>query len=169
MATTLTSNTFTSTYKDDFKDSDSYHRILFNSGVALQARELTQIQTMLQKQITRMGDNVFKEGAVVKPGGANVNSKYEFIKLDAATNVTQNTTWIGQKFLGVQSGVTVKVLQYIAAVDVNNPGTVYVQYTSTGDTGGATTTRVTPGETLNSQSPLAGQALIVQTLSLIHI
>jgi|TARA_B100000131_G_scaffold283647_1_gene291714 hypothetical protein len=163
MATTLTSNTFTSTYKDDFKDSDSYHRILFNSGVALQARELTQIQTMLQRQITRMGDNVFKEGAVVKPGGANVNSKYEFIKLDPATDVTQNTTWIGQKFLGVDSGVMVKVLQYIAAVDVNNPGTVYVQYISTGDTGGATTTRVTPGETLNSQSPLAGQALIVQT------
>ena len=69
MATTLTSNTFTSTYKDDFRDSDHYHKILFNSGVALQARELTQIQTILQTQIARLGNNLFKEGAVIKPGG----------------------------------------------------------------------------------------------------
>ena len=34
MATNLTSTTFTTTYKDDFIDSDNYHRILFNSGRA---------------------------------------------------------------------------------------------------------------------------------------
>ena len=50
MATTLTNTTFLTTYKDDFRDSDGYHRILFNSGKALQARELTQIQTFLQTQ-----------------------------------------------------------------------------------------------------------------------
>ena len=88
MATTLTSNTFSSTYKDDFRDSDNYHKILFNTGVALQARELTQIQTILQNQIQRFGDNIFKEGAVVKPGGANLQAKYEFIKLDPSTDVT---------------------------------------------------------------------------------
>ena len=37
MATTLTSNTFSNTYKDDFADSSSYHRILFNSGKAKSA------------------------------------------------------------------------------------------------------------------------------------
>ena len=30
MATTFTKNTFGVTYKDDFADSDNYHRILFN-------------------------------------------------------------------------------------------------------------------------------------------
>ena len=35
MATTLTNTTFSTTYKDDFRDSDGYHRILFNSGKAL--------------------------------------------------------------------------------------------------------------------------------------
>ena len=53
MATTITSSTFTNTYKDDYLDSDGYHKILFNSGVALQARELTQLQTILQNQIKR--------------------------------------------------------------------------------------------------------------------
>ena len=73
MATTFTETSLATTYKDDFRDSDNYHRILFNTGVGLQARELTQLQTILQKQIERFGNNVFKEGAVVKPGGGNTN------------------------------------------------------------------------------------------------
>ena len=81
MATTFTETTLSTTYKDDFRDSDNFHRILFNTGVGLQARELTQLQTILQKQIERFGNNVFKEGAVVQPGGTNINPQYEFIKL----------------------------------------------------------------------------------------
>ena len=86
MVSTLTSTTLSSTYKDDFADSAGFHRILFNSGKALQARELTQLQTILQTQIQRFGSNIFKEGAVVKPGGTNLNQNYEFIKLDTSTN-----------------------------------------------------------------------------------
>jgi len=168
MATALTSNTFTSTYKDDFRDSDHYHRILFNTGVALQARELTQIQTMLQKQISRLGDNLFKEGAVIKPGGANLQQKYEFIKLDPATDVTNSSTWIGATFQGGTSTIQVKVLQYIAA-EGPDPGTVYVQYINTGTTGGTETIRVTPGEDLNSIGALVGETLIVQTTNTVGI
>ena len=73
MTTPLTTNAFRTTYKDDFSDSAGFHRILFNAGRALQAREVTQLQTILQNQIQRFGDNIFKEGAVVKPGGPNVN------------------------------------------------------------------------------------------------
>ena len=59
MATNLTKTTFDTTYKDDFTDNDNYHKILFNSGRILQARELTQAQTILQKQIERFGNNIF--------------------------------------------------------------------------------------------------------------
>ncbi len=165
MATTLTSNTFTSTYKDDFRDSDHYHKILFNSGVALQARELTQVQTILQTQIARLGNNLFKEGAVIKPGGANLQPRYEFIKLDPSTDFSNNASWIGATFQGDESTIQVKVLQYIAAEGAD-PGTVYVQYLNTGTAGGTETIRVTPGETLNSVAPLAGQALEVQTTNI---
>jgi hypothetical protein len=50
MATTLTETVFKTTYKDDFADSAGFHKILFNSGKALQARELTQLQSILQNQ-----------------------------------------------------------------------------------------------------------------------
>ena len=67
MPKTFTESVFSSTYKDDFIDSDNYHRILFNSGRALQARELTQLQTIIQEEIARFGRNIFKEGASVNP------------------------------------------------------------------------------------------------------
>ena len=38
MATTLTNTTFNTSFKDDFADSAGFHKILFNSGRAVQAR-----------------------------------------------------------------------------------------------------------------------------------
>mgnify|MGYP001222447054 FL=1 len=178
MATTLTSNTFSSTYKDDFRDSDNYHKILFNTGVALQARELTQIQTILQSQIQRFGDNIFKEGAVVKPGGANLQAKYEFIKLDPSTDVTDNATWIGAVFNETGTNLQVKVLEYVAADatkispfngGLSDPGTVYVQYVNTGTSGGANTVRVTAGGTLTGTGTATGQTLNIQTTNTIGV
>ena len=74
MATSLTNTTFPVTYKDDFLDSDNYHRILFNSGKALQARELTQLQTIIQEEISRFGSNIFIDGAVVNGSGFTVDN-----------------------------------------------------------------------------------------------
>src|SRR6056300_1369945 len=115
MATLLTSATYSSTYKDDHLDSDGYYRILFNSGRTLQARELTQMQTIIQKQIERFGSNIFKEGAVVKPGGVHLNQKYEFIKLNTATNSLPSNyiNLVGTSFTGQTSGIITKILEVI--------------------------------------------------------
>ena len=86
MVKAFTSEIFSSTYRDDFIDSDNFHRILFNSGKALQARELTQLQTIIQSEIGRVGRHLFKDGASVNPGGVTVNTTYEFLKLDTTTN-----------------------------------------------------------------------------------
>jgi hypothetical protein len=47
-------------YHDDYDADKDFHRILFKPGVAVQARELTQLQTILQNQIERFGDNILK-------------------------------------------------------------------------------------------------------------
>jgi len=155
MATVLTSSTFTNTYKDDFADSDGYHRILFNSGKALQARELTQMQTILQEQIRRFGDNIFKEGAVVKPGSIALNNSFEFVKLNTSTNALPNTpsNLVGTSFTGQTSGVIARVIEVIAA-EGSDPATLYVQYTDTLSSTSATTgpIRFDPGEDLNNGS-----------------
>ena len=82
MATSLSSNTFSSVYRDDYQDSDNYHRILFNGGKALQARELTQSQTIINKELERLGTNLFLSGGAVTGGNITVNNKVEFIKLN---------------------------------------------------------------------------------------
>ena len=38
-------------YYDDFDETDQFHKILFRPGLAVQARELTQLQSILQNQI----------------------------------------------------------------------------------------------------------------------
>ena len=165
MATTLTNTTFSTTYKDDFRDSDNYHRILFNTGKALQARELTQIQTFLQNQISRFGNNIYKEGAVVKPGGANLNQKYEFIKLNTTVNSLPPDTsiMIGQVFTGTTSNIQVKVLQVLQATG-SDPATIYVQYINTSSaTAGASTIRMTPGENMTGSGSALNVTLTVQT------
>jgi len=55
----------TTPYYDDFDEDKNFHRILFRPGRAVQARELTQSQTILQDQVTKFGDHIFKDGSKV--------------------------------------------------------------------------------------------------------
>ena len=80
MVQVVNKNTFSTTYKDDYADSDGYYRILFNSGRKLQARELTQMQTILQKQIERMGNNIFQDNSVIKAAATQVDNNFQFIR-----------------------------------------------------------------------------------------
>lgn len=66
-------------YFDDYTESKNFHRILFRPGYAVQARELTQVQTILQNQIERFGRHIFVNGSSVIGG-----------KLDIADIVTLN-------------------------------------------------------------------------------
>ena len=126
MTTSFTKNIFASTYKDDWTDSANYHKILFNSGKALQARELTQLQTISQAEISRLGSHIFKQGAAVNPGGVTVNNAYEFIKLSGA--LPSGT--VGITFTASTGNIQFEVLEALDATDTD-PATVYVKYVNT--------------------------------------
>ena len=68
-------------YYDDFDESKNFHRVLFKPGQAVQARELTQMQTILQNQIERFGNHVFEEGSHVKGGELTLDYDSNYIKL----------------------------------------------------------------------------------------
>ena len=70
-----------SPYYDDYAKTNNYHRILFRPAFAVQARELTQSQTILQNQIEQFGDHIFKSGSSVIPGQLSVDTNYTAIKL----------------------------------------------------------------------------------------
>ena len=62
-----------SPYYDDFDDSKGFLRILFRPGRAVQGRELTQAQTILQDQIGKFGNHIFDEKTVILGGDVGVS------------------------------------------------------------------------------------------------
>lgn len=74
-------------YWDDFQATNgakeqNYMRILFRPGYAVQARELTQIQSILQNQIKQFGDHVFADGSPVMGGHISLRTDISYIKLE---------------------------------------------------------------------------------------
>ena len=61
----LTTNFNVDPYYDDFDVDKNFHRVLYRPGFAVQARELTQQQSILQNQIHRFGNHVFQDGSEV--------------------------------------------------------------------------------------------------------
>ena len=61
-------------YYDDFDDDKNFYRVLFKPGNAVQARELTQLQSTLQDQIKKFGDHIFRTGSVVTGGQITIQN-----------------------------------------------------------------------------------------------
>ena len=70
-----------SPYYDDYAESKKFHRVMYRPAYAVQARELTTQQSITQNQIEKMGDHLFKQGAMVIPGETTVDVNYESVKL----------------------------------------------------------------------------------------
>ena len=118
-------------YYDDFEENKKFYRILFRPGYAVQARELTQLQTNLQNQIKRHGDHIFKEGAMVIPGQMSIDTNVDYVKLQ--TTAVDVTVLEGKTITG-SSGITALVLKATPAAGAD-PATLLVRYkTSASDT-----------------------------------
>ena len=65
-------------YYDNFDSDANYHKILFRPGVALQNRELLDIQNLSQQQIERFANHVFKNGTIVEGVNFEFIPKYDF-------------------------------------------------------------------------------------------
>ena len=68
-------------YYDDFDFKNQYQRILFKPAYAVQARELTQLQTILQNQLEQFGDNIFQEGSIVKGCNFTQLNELQYVKV----------------------------------------------------------------------------------------
>ena len=58
----------TATAVDGLSPKEKYYKVLFRPGHAVQGRELTQLQSILQNQVTQFGKHFFEEGSMVIPG-----------------------------------------------------------------------------------------------------
>ena len=123
-----------SPYYDDFDTTDNFHRVLFRPGFAVQARELTQLQSILQNQIEKFGTHMFKEGAMVIPGQSGFTNEYYAVKLQSTFNSNPVSgyvaDYVGKTITGATSGVKATVIGYELATTTDPY--LYVKYTQTG-------------------------------------
>ena len=62
-------------YFDDYDPEKNFYKILFKPGYAVQSRELNQLQSISQHQISTFANHIFKKNSMVIPGGVVLNTK----------------------------------------------------------------------------------------------
>jgi hypothetical protein len=110
---TLNTNLNVDPYYDDFDESKNYHRILFRPGFAVQGRELTQMQTILQNQIDRFGEHVFKEGSIVSGLELNYDNKLTYVKIrdtNSANAAVTASNFLDRLITGATSNISAIVV-----------------------------------------------------------
>jgi hypothetical protein len=152
----------TTPYFDDYDEDKQFYRILFRPGRAVQARELTQLQTLLQAQIERFGKGIYKEGSFVTPPKTTYDTNYNFVKLQTTHNSVNADDVIddlvGQIVIGQTSGVRAIVDNHTLATAGGDEPTIYVKYLNAGTNG--TTESFTDNEIItNAASTISVRAL----------
>jgi Domain of unknown function (DUF4815) len=124
-------------YFDDYNEDKNFHRVMFKPATAVQARELNQLQAILQNQIERFGENVLKEGTIIKGGNFVEEPNLPYVKLlDDATDASSAIvsadvkSYVGMKAVGLSTGIEAIIIAAEAGlesqlIDLN---TIYVRY-----------------------------------------
>ena len=141
-----------SPYFDDYSESKDFYKVLFRPGVAVQARELNQLQTLLQKQIERFGDNVFKRGTIVDGCDITFHDVFPYVKIKdvetdgAPVNVSQYIGYSVKNQANI-SPLVAAITTVIEGFESRNPdlNTLYIRYQNSGfaNIGGVSTEQTT--------------------------
>lgn len=116
-------------YYDDFDEAKKYLRLLFKPGFAVQARELTQIQSLLQNQIGKFGNHVFQNGSLVTGGQTFLqNATYLKLNNEYANSDINITLFEGQTIYSFDNSKRAQVLKvYDNDLGTGDPKTLIVQ------------------------------------------
>jgi hypothetical protein len=142
----------TTPYFDDYDTSKDFYKILFKPSVSIQARELNQFQSILQKQVERFGDNIFVRGTIIDGCNFIHYNPAEYIKIndllsDGVTPaIPGNYTDLTAR--SSTTGLAALVIDYVDGFESADPDlkSLYLRYINNGDAGNVTA--FTAGETL---------------------
>ena len=132
-------------YYDDYDHKKGFHKILFKPGVAVQARELTQIQSILQNQVTKFADHIFEDGSVVDGAAHTIDFNVTYFKIAESFNngaIVFDNDIIG-KYLIVNSEDTVNpdnrkyLIKAVTQKTDTDPKTIYATLISGGSSASA--------------------------------
>ena len=108
-------------YFDDYDAEKQFYRVMFKPGYAIQARELTQLQSILQNQVESFGDNIFKEGSIVKGCNFTELDDLQYVKLNDGPPGFNAESYISTTAVETLAGQEVE-LDYVYQVKGQNSG-----------------------------------------------
>jgi hypothetical protein len=138
-------------YFDDFNENKKFYKVLFKPNYPVQARELTTLQSILQDQIEKFGQHVFKDGSVVIPGQTGYNVQYSAVLVQNSISFeTIRENLVGKTIRGLTTNVVATVVNSISVKESEKSvATLYVKYISSGNiVNGVQFTKFSSGETL---------------------
>ena len=153
----IQSNLNVTPYYDDFDADKNYQRILYKAGYPIQARELTQQQTILQDQQELLHSRILNEGTALTGGEHSLRNPVTYVRLSNSYTRRTNHRLYWVCLTGATSGVTATVITVLPA-DEENDDTLYVSYTDKDTTGDFLT--FLEGEVLESNHPNALTATV---------
>jgi hypothetical protein len=126
-----------SPYYDDYDENKDFHRVLFRPAVPLQARELTQLQTILQQQIERFGQFQFKEGTIIKGCTFTFDPTVKYAKLfdKTSTGTDVNVSLFATNdYARTSSNLVAQIVDTRSGLESQNPflNTLFFKYINTG-------------------------------------
>lgn len=135
-------------------EANHYHQVVFRPAVAVQARELNDLQGILQNQIERFGSNIFKDGSIVEGCSVEFIADLEFIGIADQFNnnsaLAQNDpSLINAVIIGGNTGCQALLVGSQTGFIRQSPGRFFIRYTAPGTNGD---TKFLAGETLNVYS-----------------
>lgn len=125
-------------YFNDYDESKGFHQIAFVPGRPIQARELTQIQSILQTQIKRMGQHFFKNGTVILPGHTYYDNRVYAVRLNATNAIGVEADSIIPTLIGKTVSNTTGTKAFVKHAEVStstDPAILYVTFIDGGSTG----------------------------------
>ena len=112
-------------YFDDYDENKKFYQILTRASYPLQTREFVQAQSILQKQIERIGNHFFKDGAKIIDGDLAFDTEVYYVKLASANRGFANL--VGSTLTGATTGARATVVA-VAQQEGNDPPTLFVRF-----------------------------------------
>ena len=108
----LTQDFNISPYYDDFNEANKFYKVLYRPGYSVQARELNQIQSILQNQLEKTGDTLYQDGSKVLGAELILNNKINSLKLKPTYSdvAITATSFNGRIIQGQTSGAKAEVV-----------------------------------------------------------
>lgn len=116
-----------SPYYDDFDEDKNFIRMLFNPSKAVQARELTQLQTILTNQQSKFANHFFEDGSKILGAKIELDQKVVTLSLNNFVGATDASDFVGYYIRGVEIA-TNTATGASAKVQLEDSGKAHISY-----------------------------------------